>query len=100
MFGAGGTVHSGDGIEVVWVAKQDEPIDADWFSTDTVDLMLVVRGRLRVEFADQAFPELTLDTGQLLVLPAHTRCRAYRWPRDSREATVFVAVDPQAARVG
>lgn len=32
-----------------------------------------------------------------MVLPANTRCRAYRWPRDSRAATVFLAVCPQAA---
>jgi hypothetical protein len=30
----------------------------------------------------------------VLVLPARERCRAYRWPRDAREATIFVAAYP------
>ena len=43
-FGAVGLVHSGEGIEVVWVSKQAERLDPDWFSTETVDLLLVVQG--------------------------------------------------------
>jgi hypothetical protein len=51
-FGAVGLVHSGEGIEVVWVSKQAEQVDPDWFSTETADLLLVVQGLLRVEFDD------------------------------------------------
>jgi hypothetical protein len=40
---------------------------------------------------------LRAEAGDLLVLPANTRCRAYRWPRDSRTAAVFLAVYPHAA---
>jgi hypothetical protein len=29
-----------------------------------------------------------------IVLPPNTRCRAYRWPRDQREASIFLAVYP------
>jgi hypothetical protein len=94
-FGAVGLVHSGEGIEVVWVSKQAEQVDPEWFSTETVDLLLVVQGRLRVEFDDARFPEMTLEPGQLLVLPGRTRCRAYRWPREAREATVFLAAYPK-----
>ena len=93
-FGEVGKVFSGEGIELVWVAKQAEEIDPAWFSADTVDLLLVLQGRLRVEFEDEASPELTLRPGQLLVLPAQTRCRAYRWPRDAHEATIFLAAYP------
>ena len=83
-FGAVGLVHSGEGIEVVWVSKQAEQLDPDWFSTETVDLLLVVQGLLRVEFDDARLRELTLEPGQLLVLPGRTRCRAYRWPARPR----------------
>jgi hypothetical protein len=92
-FGAVGELYSGEGIELVWVSKQDEEIDPAWFSAETVDLLLVLQGRLRVEFEDE-FDEITLEPGQLLVLPAGTRCRAYRWPRQAAEATVFVAASP------
>jgi quercetin dioxygenase-like cupin family protein len=93
-FGDVGTVFSGRGIEMVWVSKQAEPIDPDWFSSDEVDLILVVQGQLKFEFASQGQPDRVLSAGEVLVLPAGAWCRAYRWPRDAREATVFVAVYP------
>lgn len=34
QFGDVGTVFCGQGIELVWVNKQDEPIDPHWFSSD------------------------------------------------------------------
>jgi hypothetical protein len=92
--GSVGTLFSGREIAAVWVSKQGEVIDPGWFSTDTVDLMLVVQGRLRVEFAEPSIESLTLHPGDLLVLPPSTRCRAYRWPRDAEQATIFFAVYP------
>lgn len=94
-FGLVGTVFSGEGIELVWVAKQSGQIDPDWFSSETVDLLLVVQGRLRVEFADERHDPRALGPSQLLVLPANTCCRAYRWPREAHEATIFVAAYPK-----
>ena len=44
LFGDVGTVFSGQGIEMVWVSKPAEPIDQNWFSSDRVDLILVVQG--------------------------------------------------------
>ena len=93
-FGDVGTVFSGRGIEMVWVSKLAEPIDENWFSSDEVDLILVIQGRLKFEFASSGQPDRVLTAGEVLVLPAGARCRAYRWPRDAREATVFVAVYP------
>ena len=93
-YGSVGTLFTGREIEAVWVSKQAEAVDPGWFSTDTVDLMLVVQGRLRVEFEDAAFESRTLEPGDLLVLPPATRCRAYRWPRDAEHATIFFAVYP------
>ncbi len=82
------------GFEVVWVYKRGEVIDPNWFSLPTVDVLAVVRGRLRVEFADQREPPRILGVGDVLVLPPRTRCRAYRWPRSARTATVFLAIYP------
>lgn len=93
-FGDVGTVFSGQGIELVWVSKQAEPIDESWFSADGVDLILVIQGQLKVEFEPPGLADRILGVGDVVVLPAGMRCRAYRWPRDVREATVFVAAYP------
>ena len=69
-------------------------IDAEWFSQPTVDLLIVPQGQLRVEFEQTHQASVVLGPGELLVLPPHTRCRAYRWPRDRQEATIFLAVYP------
>ena len=93
-FGSVGKLFSGEGIEAVWVRKQNEDIDPDWFSQPLVDLILVVQGKLKVEFERSDLSSQVLEPGDLLILPANTRCRAYRWPRDAEEATVFIAVYP------
>lgn len=93
-FGSVGKVFSGEGIEAVWVSKRDEAVDPDWFSQPMVDLIILVQGQLRVEFEQEDQAPLVLDPGDLLVLPPDTRCRAYHWPRDRKEATVFLAVYP------
>ncbi len=38
-FGEVGPVYSRQGIEMVWVSKLAEPIDANWFSSLAVDLV-------------------------------------------------------------
>jgi hypothetical protein len=93
-FGDVGTVFSGQGIEMVWVSKLAEPIDQNWFASDEVDLILVVHGQLKVEFESPSQPDRVLSVGDVLVLPARERCREYRWPRDARQATIFVAAYP------
>jgi hypothetical protein len=93
-FGEVGTVFSGQGIEMVWVSKLAEPIDENWFSSDEVDLILVVQGQLKVEFESPSHADRVLSVGDVLVLPAREQCRAYRWPRDVHEATIFVAAYP------
>ncbi len=53
------------------VAKLDGPFD--WHShTDTDELFLVIRGRLRIQFRDG---EAVLDAGDLIVVPAGTEHR-------------------------
>ena len=55
-FGDVGTVFSGQGIEMVWVSKLAEPIDENWFSSEEVDLILVVQGQLKFEFESPSQP--------------------------------------------
>ncbi len=93
-FGSVGTLLRRDGIEAVWVKKEREEIDQDWFSQSVIDLIVVVQGTLRVEFERADVPPCTLEVGDLLILPPETQCRAYRWPRDAGQAAVFLAVYP------
>ena len=93
-FGTVGKVFRGDGVEAVWVKKQNEEIDPAWFSQPMVDLMLVVSGKLKIEFERSDLSPSVLEPGDLLVLPPDTRCRAYHWPRDIEEPTTFFAVYP------
>ncbi len=94
-YGSVGTIFSGEGVEAVWVKKQAEQVDPDWFSQTTVDLILVVQGKLKVEYERADLADCVLGPGELLVLPANTHCRAYRWPREAAGATVFLAVYPK-----
>ena len=89
-----GSIFRGSGFEVVWVSKKGESIDRRWFRLSSVDLLLVVRGRLRVDFQERRLRPKVLKSGDLLVLPPRVKCRAYRWPRSSKQATVFVAMYP------
>jgi hypothetical protein len=91
-FGSVGKLFSGEGIEAVWVKKEAEEIDPDWFSQPMVDLILVVQGKLKMEFERTDLSPCVLEPGDLILLPPETRCRAYRWPREVKEATVFLAV--------
>ena len=96
-YGSVGTLFQGEGVEVVWVRKQQEAMDPGWFCQDGVDVLVVLEGQLRVEYADPDFPPVLLQPGDALLLPAQTACRAYRWPRETEQATVFLAVSPQHA---
>ncbi len=93
-FGDVGTVFSGHNMELVWVSKQGEPVDDSWFRMKEVDLIMVLQGQLKFEFESPDHDDRVLGAGELLVLPAESRCRAYRWPRDASQATIFVAAYP------
>jgi hypothetical protein len=93
-----GTLFRDSRFELVWVRKQGESIDPDWFSYPEVDLLMVVQGKLRVEFADADQRPRVLGVGKVLVLPPGSKCRAFRWPRNARRATVFLAVYPALPR--
>jgi len=93
-YGSVGKLFGGEGVELVWVRKEREEVDPDWFCLDVVDLLVVVQGGLRCDFEDPAYASRDLSPGDVLVLPAGTRCRAYRWPREQLDATVFLAAYP------
>ena len=94
-YGKVGTIYSDRAIEMVWVSKQGEAIDPGWVCQDSVDLLVVLQGRLKVEFETAASPGRVMMPGEVLVLPPRTRCRAYGWPRNATRATIFLAVYPQ-----
>ena len=87
-----GRIFRGAEFEVVWVNKRREAIDRRWFSLGVTDVLVVVRGRLRVEFEDRRWRPRVLGVGDVLVLPPRTKCRAYRWPRGAGTPTIFLAV--------
>jgi len=91
-YGRVGMLHSDENLEVVWVAKQGEPIDPGWFSASVVDVIVVLQGQLRVEFQLSNEEATVMHVGDALVLPPGFACRAYRWPRDAPDATIFLAV--------
>jgi uncharacterized protein len=93
-FGDVGTVFSGRSMELVWVSKQGEPVDDNWFRMKAVDLIMVLQGQLKFEFESPDHDDRVIGAGELLVLPAEARCRAYRWPRNASEATIFIAAYP------
>jgi hypothetical protein len=64
------------------------------------DLLVVLAGQPRVACATPVLEQRTLRSGDALVLPAHPRCRPYRWPRDPSEVTGFLAIYPHAATGG
>jgi mannose-6-phosphate isomerase-like protein (cupin superfamily) len=64
-----GLLYSGEGIEAVWVSKKAEKIDRRWFQYPRVDVLAVLRGRLKVEFRSGRPKPRVLRAGDVLVLP-------------------------------
>lgn len=93
-FGDVGTVFSSPDLEVVFVSKLGEPIDEHWFSSHDPDVIMVVQGQLKFEFEKPGEADRVLGVGDVLTLPAQTRCRAYSWPRHTGQPAVFVAAYP------
>jgi hypothetical protein len=54
-------VDGWQGIEMVWVSKLAEPIDENWFSQETADLILVAQGQLKFEFELPGQPDRVLS---------------------------------------
>lgn len=45
-----------------------------------------------VSFECQDFPARVLSAGDLMILPANARCRAYQWLREEPGASTFLVV--------
>jgi len=89
-FGSVGVLHAGSELSAWWIWKEREEIDPEWTTFSCDDFLYVVRGALKLELRDAA--EVVLEAGDAFVIPAGTAFRGYRWPRDSEEPCLFVAV--------
>ena len=93
-FGTVGVLHAGPELRAWWIRKDREELDPDWTIFGREDFLLVVRGTLKLELRDGG--DVVLEAGDAYVIPAGTAFRGYRWPRDSEEPCMFVAVSPAA----
>jgi mannose-6-phosphate isomerase-like protein (cupin superfamily) len=93
-YGAVGLLHAGSDLEAWWVWKDGEEVEPALSVLDRDDLLYVVRGSLRLEL-DGGEP-VVLRAGELFVIPAGTRFRGCRWPRDG-EPCLFLAIAPVGA---
>lgn len=95
-FGSVGVLHSGTDLKAWWIRKEREDLDPEWTVFDREDFLYVVQGTLRLELRDRE--PITLEAGAAFVIPAQTPFRGYRWPRESDDPCLFIAVS--AADVG
>jgi mannose-6-phosphate isomerase-like protein (cupin superfamily) len=96
-FGSVGVLHRGADLSAWWIRKDRENIDPEWTVFDREDFLYVVEGQLRLELDDALQTAVTLRAGSAFVIPARTPFRGYRWPRDSDDACVFIAVSVAGA---
>ncbi len=88
-------VHSGEGIEVVWVSKQAEQLDPDWFLTETADPLLVIQGLLRVEFDDTPLPGADTRARPAARSPGTDLLPRLPLAAEAEGATIFLAGYPK-----
>jgi hypothetical protein len=55
-FGRAGNLFRDRFLEAVWVKKRNEEIASNWFSQEVVDLIVVLKGKLKIEYAQKIFP--------------------------------------------
>jgi len=89
-FGSVGVLHAGSELNGWWIWKEREEIDPEWTIFSCDDFLYIVRGALKLELRDA--PDVVLEAGDAFVIPAGTAFRGYRWPRNSDEPCLFVAV--------
>lgn len=82
-------LHWGPELRAWRIHKDDEEIEPVAQICSRDDLICVLEGTLRLEL--EGYEPADLGPGDVLVIPAHTRYRGYRWPRDGAPCA-FVAV--------
>jgi mannose-6-phosphate isomerase-like protein (cupin superfamily) len=93
-YGSVEDVHAGGDLEAWWILKEDEEIEPGPAVMDRDDLLYVAEGALRLELEGRE--PFVLEAGDVFVVPAGTRFRGYRWPRDGGPCR-FLAVAPAGA---
>lgn len=96
-YGSVGVLHAGEELHAWWIWKDGEEVDPMLTTCTREDLLYVVRGTLRVELPNAVHHDL--GAGDLFVIPPNTPFRGYRWPRDSAEPCLFLAVTPADAEL-
>lgn len=91
-FGSVGVLHAGPELRAWWIWKEREQVDSEWTIFSREDFLYVVRGALKLELRDG--DDVVLEAGDAFVIPAGAAFRGYRWPRESDEPCLFVAVSP------
>ncbi len=88
-YGSVEELYAGPELRAWRIHKDDEQLEPTAQVCTRDDLLYVVEGTLRLELDDG--DPIDVHAGELHVIPAGTRYRGYRWPRDGAPCT-FVAV--------
>ncbi len=89
-YGSVGVLHASVDLKAWWIWKEDEDVDPEWKINSRDDFLCVVQGSLKLQLKGEG--EVVLAAGDAIVIPAHTPFRGFRWPRDTSEPCLFVAV--------
>ncbi len=93
-FGSVGVLHDGADLKAWWIWKDREEVEPSWKIFSREDFLYVIQGQLKLEFRDAPEGSVVLGPGDCFVIPPGEAFRGYRYPRDSQEACLFVAVSP------
>jgi mannose-6-phosphate isomerase-like protein (cupin superfamily) len=87
-----GQLFAGEGVGVLWVSKRTGQLDSHWFQHPETGVLVVLRGRLLVEFKEKKHGPQTLGPGDVLVVPPNTDFRANSAPHGAAEPALFLTV--------
>jgi mannose-6-phosphate isomerase-like protein (cupin superfamily) len=91
-YGRGAMVASQPGFEIVWIYKDQEPVDPSLITMEVDDVIVILQGGLKLELRAEDPQDVILGPGDAFTIPAGIPFRGYRYPRDQIEPTVFIAV--------
>jgi len=93
-YGSVGVLHVGRDLKAWWIWKDREEIEPTWKIFSREDFLYVIQGQLKLEFRDEPERSVVLGRGESFVIPPGAAFRGYRFPCDSEEPCLFVAVSP------